>query len=159
MLKAWGVAASFTTESLPVMILFGRHICLPLLFGLAAFGLMAAMQVRAAESAGKNTTPVVCEIRGQVADLRQVTPGDTPTALAGTETHIYVSVLDRTSRYKKQAENDPCFRREAKELRTYKLCSPTRVKKGDVINGTEGTNTGPSSPVGCLFDLVVLSQQ
>lgn len=137
---------------------FKRKIHLHVLLGLAALGMLTAFQARTAESAGKALTPVVCEIRGQVADLRQVTQGDAPTALAGTETHIYVSVLDRSPRYKKGIENDPCIRREARELRTYKLCSPTRVQKGDVINGTEGTNTGPSSPVGCLFDLVVVSK-
>jgi len=140
------------------MTVLKRNIRPHVLLGLAVLGMLAAFHARTAESAGKSFIPVVCEIRGQVADLKQVTPGDTPTTLGGTETHIYVSVLDRSPRYKKHAENDPCTRHAAKELRAYKLCSPTRVQKGDVINGTEGTQTGPTSPVGCLFDLVVLSQ-
>ncbi len=131
------------------------HICL----GLAVIGMLSAFQARAAESATQNAAPVVCEIRGQVAGLKEVAIGDTPTTFAGTETHIYVSVLERAPRYKKHVESAPCVRHQEKELRTYKLCSPIRVQQGDLINGTEGTNTGPTSPVGCLFDLVVVSKK
>lgn len=141
------------------MTVIKRKLYLHIFLGLAAIGLLSTAHAWAAETAPKITTPTVCEIRGQVADLKRVTIGDTPTTLADTETHIYVSVLDRSPRYQKQAGNDPCVRRQERELRTYKLCSPIHIKKGDLINGTEGTNTGPTSPVGCLFDLVVVSRK
>jgi hypothetical protein len=38
----------------------------------------------------------------------------------------------------------------------YKLCSPTKVNKGDHIRATEGLRTGAQRSAGCLFDLVVL---
>lgn len=137
-----------------------RKLSLHLFLGLAAIGMLSAYQARAAESATQNAVPVVCEIRGQVAGLKEVSiGGETPTTLAGTETHIYVSVLERAPRYKQHAGSAPCVRHQEKELRTYKLCSPIRVQQGDLINGTEGTNTGPTSPVGCLFDLVVVSKK
>lgn len=140
------------------MAFLKNRLFLHVLFGLVGITMLTALNARAAQSATQNTPSPVCEIRGQVADLKLVNLADTPTSFAGTETHIYVSVLDRSPRYKKQAANDPCVRRQEKELRTYKLCSPTRVRKGDVINGTEATNTGPTAPIGCLFDLVVVSK-
>lgn len=127
--------------------------------GLLCIGVLTGLNARAAESAPQHKMPPVCEIRGQVAGLKQVAIGDTPTSFSGMETHISVSVLNRSARYKKNAAGDPCIRHQETELRTYKLCSPTRVKKGDVINGTEATYTGPTTPIGCLFDLVVVSKQ
>lgn len=141
------------------MAFLKNRFLLHVFFGLVGISMLTAMNVRAAESATQNIATPVCEIRGQVAGLKRVTLGDSPTSFAGTETHIYVSVLDRSPRYKKQVTNDPCVRLQEKELRTYKLCSPTRVQKGDLINGTEANNTGPTAPIGCLFDLVVVSKK
>lgn len=141
------------------MVFFKNRFFLHLVFGLVGIGMLTAFHARAAESATQKNQPPVCEIRGQVAALKKVATGTSPTSFSGMETHIYVSILDRSARYKKGAASDPCVRHQKAELRTYKLCSPTRVQKGDVINGTESTNTGPTTPIGCLFDLVVVSKK
>ena len=136
-----------------------NRLFLHFIFGLACIGMLTAFHARAAESATQQNLPPVCEIRGQVAALKEVAIGNTPTSFAGMETHIYVSVLGRSARYKKNMTSDPCATEQKAELRTYKLCSPTRVQTGDLINGTESTGTGPAAAIGCLFDLVVVSQK
>lgn len=134
-----------------------KKIFLPLALALFGIGVLGTFKTEPAHGA---TAPAVCEIRGTVAGLQNVSTTEVPSPLATQETHIYVSILQRSARYRNlSSENDPCTRRAESEMRTYKLCSPTRVKKGDIINGTEGTETGPSAPVGCLFDLVVISKK
>lgn len=139
------------------MTFCAKKIFLPLALALFGIGLSGIFQTGHAHGA---PAPAVCEIRGTVAGLQSVSTTEAPSPLATQETHIYVSISQRSARYRKvSSHNDPCTRRADAEMRTYKLCSPTRVKKGDIINGTEGTETGPSAPVGCLFDLVVISKK
>lgn len=135
-----------------------KKIFLACALGVLSLGLFSPLHTQKAH--GATTTAAVCEIRGTVAGLQRVSTIDVPSPLAGQETHISVSISKRSSRYKKfSSDNDPCDHQSSAEMRTYKLCSPTQVKKGDIIHGTEGTETGPSAPVGCLFDLVVISKK
>jgi len=114
---------------------------------------------RAAQSATQYAQPPVCEIRGTVSSLESVNTSKVPSAFSGSETHISVNIETRAPRYQQTADAAPCQNLTKAKLQTYKLCSPTRVKAGDKIHGTEGINTGPAASVGCLFDLIVLSRQ
>ena len=70
--------------------------------------------------------------------------------------HISVLLHDRTP-HDKTKPKDLCHGDTAKGKKvTYKLCSPTEVKEGDLIHATEGTMTVDPYGVGCLFDIVVL---
>lgn len=112
---------------------------------------------RAAESAGGYGALPVCEIRGTIADVKTVKTAPLPSPLSEAETFLSVRIEDRKARY---GDNMPCTRlTTAQETRTYKLCSNRHVSPGDKIGGTEASATGPESPVGCLFDLVVLPAQ
>lgn len=135
-----------------------------LIAALASFVFAApAVAETAAEQPAAAATPDVwkdtaasCSIEGLVLQLQTVSTYTAPTSLAETEKHVKISISDRTSRNRKQA--DPrCQKRPAQEeLLTYKVCSPTPIKPGDRIRATEGTETGPSKKTGCLFDIVVL---
>lgn len=112
---------------------------------------------RAAFSASNYGALPVCEIRGTVSDVKTVKPARVPSPLVESETHISVQIEDRKARY---GQNMPCNSLTlSKETRTYKLCSQNALTPGDKIGGTEASATGPASPVGCLFDLVVLSHK
>lgn len=103
-----------------------------------------------------------CDIMGTVVELRAVerspwTDG-TPTTLAIYETHIQVSIHKRRPHRETAPAESPCRKAlETNELRTYKLCSSSKPKRGDRITGTEGGSTGSNRVARCLFDLVVLS--
>lgn len=125
---------------------------------LVAFVSAAGMS-SAAESATQYAPPTVCEIRGTVSSLEHVNTANIPSAFSGSETHISVNIEQRAPRYHQAADKAPCPALTPEKLQTYKLCSPTRVKAGDKIHGTEGINTGPAASVGCLFDLIVLSRK
>ena len=115
---------------------------------------------------GKESLPTkkysgnVCEITGVVAKLESVERSPwsdgTPSALSSVETDIWVTVNDRKPHYKNAPADSVCNRGAKGEVAAYKLCSPTRVLKGDRIHATEGLRTGSARSVGCLFDLVVL---
>lgn len=120
---------------------------------------VAATQTPADASTADYQAPVVCEIKGTVSGVRDVARPTVPSPFGVKETHILVTIQDRMPRYHPTATDAPCpHSKNAAETRTYKLCSPTAVKAGDSVRGTEGTHTGPATPVGCLFDLVVMSQ-
>lgn len=129
---------------------------------LCAFTLCAAVMAsavfwRAAESASGFGALPVCEIRGTVSDV-QVKKSPVPSPLVENETLISVDVQERKARY---GDIAPCtaLQKSAAENRTYKLCGQRDVETGDVIGGTEAVVTGPASPVGCLFDLVVIAHK
>lgn len=131
---------------------------------LISFAMMAvtALMVTSSSAQSSDTavTPSVCDVVGTIVRLNQVqrspwTDG-TPSTMMTVETHLSVHIDDRTPHDKDAAADDPCHKKIAGEKRTYKLCSPTPVKQGDRIHGTEGTQTGSAYVVGCLFDLVVL---
>ena len=101
----------------------------------------------------------VCEITGIVAKLESVERSpwsDAPSALSTFETDIWVTVNDRRPHFKNAPADSVCNRGAKGEVAAYKLCSPTKVLKGDRIHATEGLHTGSTRSVGCLFDLVVL---
>lgn len=102
----------------------------------------------------------VCEITGVVAKLENVERSPwsdgTPSTLSIFETDIWVTVNDRKPHYKNAPSDSICNRGAKGEIAAYKLCSPTKVTKGDRIHATEGLHTGSSRSVGCLFDLVVI---
>lgn len=103
-------------------------------------------------------TPPTCEIRGTVSEV-SVKKSLIPSPIVDSETHISVNVAERKARY---GNDIPCADKtasSAQETRTYKLCSKSSVQTGDTINGTEASATGPASPVGCLFDLVVVAHK
>lgn len=125
-------------------------------FVFCAAVLASAVFWRAAESASGFGALPVCEIRGTVSDI-QVKKSPVPSPLIENETLISVDVEERKARY---GDIAPCTgRKTAAETRTYKLCSPSVIETGDMIGGTEALATGPASPVGCLFDLVVIAHK
>ena len=135
-------------QNRPKHILF---VCL--LLAVCAFGL--SVQGRSALGSGNYGALPVCEIRGTVEDVKTVRTAHIPSPLDEGETHISVQIEDRKARY---GDSIPCTRLTlSEETRTYKLCSQSALAPGDKIGGTEASATGPKSPVGCLFDLVVLS--
>lgn len=118
--------------------------------------LAAGLFWRTAESASGMGALPVCEIRGTVSDIR-IKKAPVPSPLVENETLISVDVQERKARY---GDIAPCTQRAvAAETRTYKLCSQRDIETGDVIGGTEAVATGPASPVGCLFDLVVIAHK
>ncbi len=122
----------------------------------ALFAGAAGMHHAYAAADAHAVTPPACEISGTVSDI-SVKKSMIPSAIIENETHISVDVTERKARY---GNTMPCPARSAKaETRTYKLCSQNDVQAGDVINGTEASATGPASPMGCLFDLVVVAHK
>jgi hypothetical protein len=122
---------------------------------LAAF-IASGVIWRSAESASGTGALPVCEIRGTVSDIT-IKKAPVPSVLIENETLISVNVQERKARY---GDSAPCTRRTtAAEIRTYKLCSQRDLQTGDMIGGTEAVATGPASPVGCLFDLVVIAHK
>lgn len=115
----------------------------------------------------KDTTPAtkkysanVCEITGIVAKIENVERSPwsdgTPSALSSFETDIWVTVNDRKPHFRNAPTDSICNRGAKGEVAAYKLCSPTKVRKGDRIHATEGLHTGSAHAAGCLFDLVVV---
>lgn len=99
----------------------------------------------------------VCDITGHIQKLENVDSSPwsgTPSRLTTQEVRVHVNIDSRTPHDSKSKPAD-CAKAAAAEPRLYKLCSNTKIKAGDRIQGTEGTLTG-SAKVGCLFDLVVL---
>lgn len=105
----------------------------------------------------------ICDIQGTVSQLKFVQSAawvdGAPSPMSVTERHIYVTLSSRTPHDKNAKADDICHVKANGETRTYKICSPIRVKKGDIIKGTEGTQTGSSKATGCIFDLVVIPQK
>lgn len=98
-----------------------------------------------------------CEIRGKVSEVK-IKKSNVPSLLIENETLITVDVQERKTR----TGSAPCKEQKtAAEKRTYKLCSQDQVRAGDTVDGTEALSTGPTTakPVGCLFDLVVVTQK
>jgi hypothetical protein len=102
----------------------------------------------------------VCEITGVVQKLENVERSPwsdgTPSTLSIFETDIWVTVNDRKPHFKNAPKDSICNRGAKGEMAAYKLCSPTKVNKGDHIRATEGLRTGSQRSAGCLFDLVVI---
>lgn len=113
-----------------------------------------------AEAEKRAALPDVCEITGQIATLRHVVrspwKNGAPSTLAIREINIAV-VIDTRFPHVENIGVETCRTDAAKGKRiTYKLCSPTRVKAGDIIRGTEGIAVVDSYGVGCLFDVAIL---
>lgn len=133
--------------------------------GLLAFTLFAPPPVQAFTAEPVlSRADSTCDITGTVLELRAVerspwTDG-TPTTLAIYETHIQVSIHKRRPHRDSAPAESPCRKPlETNELRTYKLCSSSKPKRGDRITGTEGGSTGSTRVARCLFDLVVLNTE
>jgi hypothetical protein len=102
----------------------------------------------------------VCDVAGMVLRVSKVDKspwGDAPSQMNTIETHVAVSIEARVPHRKTVEANHPCTATPKGTLRTYKLCSPIRVKQGDRILATEGINTGSARTIGCLFDIKVVS--
>lgn len=98
-----------------------------------------------------------CEIRGTISEVK-IKKSAVPSLLVENETLITVDVQERKAR----SGNAPCKEQKiAAEKRTYKLCSQDQVRAGDTVDGTEALSTDPTAttPAGCLFDLVVVTQK
>jgi len=121
---------------------------------------LCASPVRGEIAADVFRTPDVCEITGLVASRRDVArsplAGDIPSPLAETETDLAVVIGERVP-HGKTAENTSCRTEPARGKKvTYKLCSPTEVKTGDTIHGTEASAVMDATGIGCLFDVAIL---
>lgn len=121
---------------------------------------VALLSTSTAQSRDKSDIDDMCDIVGTVDRLKLVqrspwTDG-TPSTMMKLETHISVRIDDRKPHDTQASDTHSCHKETKGEKRTYKLCSTTKVKSGDRIVGTEGTQTGSSKAIGCLFDLVVL---
>lgn len=100
----------------------------------------------------------VCVVTGKVTGMQAIekTPwaDETPSTLTVTEVHMALKVDKRRPQRNTTAASDCSLPDNGTGL--YKLCSPTQVKLGDTIMGTEGLATGSESALGCLFDVVVI---
>lgn len=121
------------------------------------------LNISTANAAATQKAASICDIQGTVSQLRFVQSATlvngAPSAMSTTERHIYVTLSSRTPHDKNAKSDDICHANANGETRTYKICSPIRVKKGDIIKGTEGTQTGSAKATGCIFDLVVIPQK
>lgn len=127
---------------------------------LALAAVLLTVSASTAQSSEQFEEPRMCDIVGMVEKVSHVAKSPwsdgTPTTMTTTEVRISVFIADRKPHDKNAKADDPCHQEAKDEKRTYKLCSPTPVKRGDRIHGTEGTHTGAAGVVGCLFDLIVL---
>lgn len=102
----------------------------------------------------------VCDVTGTVFRVRMVDKKpwgqEAPSKMNTVETHISISIDVRTPHRKDAETNHPCNATPKGTQRTYKLCSPVRVKQGDRIQATEGINTGSARTIGCLFDIKIV---
>jgi hypothetical protein len=111
---------------------------------------------------GTAETSKYCDIVGEITNLYSYadTPWKgVPTALAQSEIRILISVnVDERSPHEKDDLKGQAFCGQGtiNKVFSYKLCSPTPVKKGDRIHAVESTETGSKKSIGCLFDLKVL---
>lgn len=123
---------------------------------------MSRLKAEQAEAARqkKAKEDLACEIAGLITRVEQVSRSPwtdgTPSTMMTTETQIWVMIGTRTPHRKDiPADKTPCKKNAEKETRVYKLCSPTFVKRGQLIQGTEATDTGTNGQVvGCLFDII-----
>lgn len=115
--------------------------------------------VSGAENAKAGALPP-CDITGIVSSVQLVerSPWEdgTPSALSTTQTEISVIIKSRAPHYSHVNSKDVCTTSPEEGKMTYKLCSPTPVKKGDQIQATESSAAKGGSK-NCLFDLVVLN--
>ncbi len=130
----------------------------------APFLLMALMVLMNASSAQSVTKglPATCDVVGMVVNVKQVQQSPyrdgTPTRMATIETHIDIRIDDRKPHSEKDdAAGQQCKKKNASEKRTYKVCSPTAVKAGDRISGTEASLVGSGRSISCIFDLVIVA--
>lgn len=106
----------------------------------------------------------VCEITGTVTSMTSVERSpwtdNTPSTMSVFETHIEVSIINRRPHRLDAPADSPCLAAlEKNEMRTYKLCSNVKPKKGDRITATEGGSTGATGVARCLFDLKVKAKE
>ncbi len=126
--------------------------------------LLIALTVLMNSSSAQSVTkglPPTCDVIGLIVSVKQVQQSPyrdgTPTRMATIETHIDLRIDDRKPHSEKDdATGQTCKKRTATEKRTYKVCSPTRVKPGDRVAGTEASLIGSARTVACIFDLVVV---
>lgn len=116
----------------------------------------------AEDTAGKVAVPVACEIVGHVGLVQAVQKSpwrdNTPSPLSVTEVQVVLLLEQRKPRNAAAAGGCDLPKKYAKAV--YKLCSPTRVKKGDRIRATEGSYAiDPGAATSCLFDVAVLPPQ
>lgn len=107
----------------------------------------------------KRPAAQICDIVGNITDIESAQDSswqyNVPTQLDTSKNLVMQISVEARNPHDSKTLAANCKRRMEKETRTYKLCSVTKVKVGDRIQGTEGIDTG-SRAVGCLFDLVVL---
>jgi len=118
-----------------------------------------------AESIAKKSA---CSVRAVVLEVKMVRPAtnttyNAPSMLDKIETHVTVSLQQRAALHPEDAAaadaTPRCELAKAESRKaTYKLCAPVALRAGDMIQATEGTETGPSKALGCLFDVSVLSR-
>jgi hypothetical protein len=80
-----------------------------------------------------------------------------PSSFSTVETRITIRISGSAPHA--ADSKSACATTPAAETKTYKLCSPTPVKAGNIIRATEGMDTGANSALGCLFDISVQQQQ
>ncbi len=145
-------------------------LCFALALMFAAVAPLQAQTDRPAEAGAVPATPViestekrdhrqvVCVITGKVTGMQAVekTPWSdgTPSTITITEVHLSVATDSRKPQRAGVAAADCPMPDNGGQV--YKLCSPTQVKLGDRIVGTEGLATGSESALGCLFDVIVV---
>lgn len=149
------------------LMLFAAFACVAGVFASDARAVEQAAPAPVAEAPAKELSIIekmnsnVCEVAGTVLRVRLVDKSpwgyEAPSQMNTTETQISISVDVRTPHRKNAEANHPCNATPKGTLRTYKLCSPTRVKQGDKIQATEGINTGNAKAIGCLFDIKVVA--
>jgi hypothetical protein len=143
-----------------------------MLFVAAGIAALIAPDARAVEQTTAATTrqpsaleklnASVCDVSGTVFRVKMVDKSpwgqEAPSQMNTIETQISISIDERTPHRKDiDATNHPCLSTSKGTLRTYKLCSPTKVRQGDRIWATEGINTGSAKAIGCLFDIRVVA--
>lgn len=100
----------------------------------------------------------VCVVTGEIKTMERVEvapwANGAPTTLTVTEVRILLKPENRRPRNDGVAAQDCPMPASGNMI--YKLCSPTTVKAGDRIIGTEGLATGADSVLGCLFDVAVI---
>jgi hypothetical protein len=115
--------------------------------------------MNATQKALPATAEEICDIAGSVSGIRQVNKSPladgSPTTM-GVVQEVHVSiVLDERVPHDRSRDHALCGAAKGAQV-TYKLCSPTQIRAGDRIRGTEGLMIVDPAGMGCLFDVAVL---
>lgn len=118
--------------------------------------------ITTSSQAAAPVSPDVCKITGTVIGMQRVAntpwPG-VPVTFAEASTEVIIQVNSRSVHRKMSGNKATTCTSPAKTVtQTYKLCSRTPIKRGDVVQGVEGIG-GSKGIKTCLFDLVVAGKK